>query len=337
MDRIVRYTEQLQLAGGYLHEKSHQLARLSLILCDNVVELLAHERCQEHVRKELPPWIDSPKLSANDRRDAREQKFAPKLNLLMRLGDVQSEERDFANNAHHLRNECYHTAALHEQIARTVAWEYHELACTLFDRWRQCGYSVGGTIHQSEATRQIIESAGLGHRFHGKLEDGLIKLSVLLRATKPKAIEPLGAALSKAATRRFNELIHSIEFIAQDGLRDGERYDREMAIKDAYFRATLDVDSLKRDIDTQSHDGFVEVHRRYDAARAAYVAPVCFARVEGWHGRAVALANERNSSKVLVKYMDLLRESEDTFTFLDEASMQLDLAIQHQIDVARGN
>jgi hypothetical protein len=96
MHRIVRYTEQLQLAGSYLQEKSHQLARLSLILCDNAVELLAHERCKLYLMKDDRPWMLTSALSNADREAARGQNFDPKVNLLVKRSDMKPDERDYA-------------------------------------------------------------------------------------------------------------------------------------------------------------------------------------------------------------------------------------------------
>lgn len=99
MHRLIRYTEQLQLAGAFLHEKGQQYARLALILCDNVVELLGHEQCEMYLLKEAKGWSIT-KLSKAERADARGQEFAPKVNLLVKLKDVTEEQRDFATRAH---------------------------------------------------------------------------------------------------------------------------------------------------------------------------------------------------------------------------------------------
>jgi hypothetical protein len=333
MERIIRYTEQLQLAGAYLHEKGKQHARLSLILCDNVVELLAHERCRTYLMREAS-WLSAPKLSTKDREAALGQRFAPKTNLLLRIGDITQDERDFAAQAHSLRNECYHAAATHAEIAWRVAWQYHELGCDLFERLRQTGMSWGGPIHQSEPTREILNRAGfIGGGFPGDWEGTFGKLAALLRATKPSAKDTLGEVLSAAGQRRFSELASTIQFLAQDGLQTDNLDD---AIREAYFCGTFDFDALSAGIDTQTQPGFIEFHKRREAAHATFASPLRFARVEDWAKRAESLAEEPSPTRALVKYMDLRRESEQADTVLHEMGQQLDEAIQLQIDIARG-
>lgn len=333
MERIVRYVEQLQLAGAYLHEKGTQYARLSLILCDNVVEVLAHERCRHYLLREAS-WLSAPKLSTKDREAARGQRFTPKVDLLLRLSDFTQDERDFAAQAHALRNECYHAAATHSEISWRVAWEYHELACALFERMRPVGMSWGGSIPQSAPAADLLERAGFkGGRFPGDWDGAFGRLAAVLRATKPSATDSLGKVLSDAAQRRFSELVSTIEFLAQDGLQTD---DLDEVIRVAFFCGTFDFDSLTVGIDTQTQPGFVEFHKRREAAQTSFVSPLRFARVEGWVQRSEALMREASSTKALVKYMDLRRESEDADTILHEMGRKLDEGIQLQIDIARG-
>lgn len=335
MERLVQYVEQLQLAAAFLHQKGHQHARLSLILCDNVVELLAHERCQHYLLNEDPPWIAPPKLKDTDKADARGQEFAPKLNLLSRLGDIREDERDFATRAHTLRNECYHTAALHEEIAWQVAWDYHELACVFFDRLRQSGYSYGGPVPKSEATAKVLEEAGfVGGRFPAKLEPALARLTEVLRALKPSSTEPLRKVLARAAKRRVASLIDAITFLANEGR---EKMSEDTAIREAFFRGTVNHDALKDGIDTQTREGFVEFHRRYDEAKSKYVSPVRFVQVQGWLNRAEKLTGAKTPTKALICYMDILRDSEKADTFIHEAASDLDAAHQLAFDESRGN
>lgn len=333
MDRIIRYTEQLQLAGVYLQEKGKQHARLSLILCDNVIEMLAHERCTNYLLREAP-WLSAPKLTTKDREAARGQRFTPKVDLLLRLGDITKDERDFAVQAHVLRNECYHAAATHSEIAWRIAWEYHELACSLFERFGQSGMTVGGQVHQSQPTRELLEKAGFtGGEFPRDWTGTFGKLGSQLRTTKPATSDTLGKVLSLAAQRRFSEMVSTVKFLAQDGLNTD---DLDEAIREAYFCGTFDFDSILTGLDTQTQPSLVEFQRRREAARAAFVSPLRFTRVEGWVKRSKLLAAESSPTIAIVKYMDLRRESEQADTILNEMGRQLDDAIQLEIDAARG-
>lgn len=333
MDRIIRYTEQLQLVGAFLHETGKYYARLSLILCDNVIEMLAHERCTNYLLQEAS-WLSVPKLTAKDRDAARGQRFTPKIDLLLRLGDITQDERDFAAQAHALRNECYHAAATHSDIAWRIAWEYHEIACSLYERFGQSGMTVGGQVHQSHPTRELLEKAGfMGGDFPSDWTDTFNKLGSLLRATKPATSDTLGKVLSLAVQRRFSEMVSTVEFLAQDGLQTD---DLDEAIREAYFCGTFDFDSLVTGIDTQTKLGFVEFHKRREAARTTFVSPLRYSRIKGWIKRSVSLATESSSTLAIVKYMDLRRESEEADMILNEMGQQLDKAIQLQVDIARG-
>ena len=332
MYRTVQFVEQLQLAGAFLGESGDQYGRLSLILCDNVVELLAHEQCEYQIVRDSRPYIGG-KLSAADKRDAAGQKFAPKVNLLVRTGDVTESERDFATRAHTLRNECYHTATAHSDVAWAVAWEYHELACDLFYRLRPWAYVIEGKVPCSDAAKRILAGAGLWGKVLPGVESAMPKLVEALRQTKPERDEPFAKVLSTASGRRFDELEDTAVFLARDGL---ESDDLDAAIKQAFFLSQVDYARLRDGVDVQTDVGFREFHRRLDAERAAFRSPVRMSDIRRWARAGQALSAAKDRTKALVKYVDLLRESEDAVEVLHTAGRQLDEHIQLQIDIARG-
>jgi hypothetical protein len=306
---------------------------LSLILCDNVVELLAHEQCEIHLSRDAA-WQAAPKLSEKDSEAARGQYFQPKLDLLQRRGVVTQAERDFSAQAHILRNECYHAAATHFDISWRVAWEYHELACDLFGRLGQSGMTWGGPVHQSAAAKELLEKSGIaGDGLPANWGEAFSNLTALLRGTKPDAAKTLSEVLSAAARRRFGEIRSTIEFLAHDGL---ETDNLEDAIREAYFWKTFDFESIAVGVDIQTPEGFADLHQRREDSRTAFISPLRMVRVEGWVARAESLTREVSPAIAMVKYMDLRRESEKAYTILHEAGRQLDEAIQLQIDINRG-
>lgn len=328
MERLVQYTEQLQLAGAFLHEKGKQHARLSLILCDNVVELLAHERCQTYLANETS-WLAPSPLTTKQREAAMGQVFRDKLNLILHFKDVSQAERDYAVDAHSLRNECYHAAATHAEIAWQVAWDYHELACLLFDRLSPSGMSWDGAIHQSDATSRILKQARFdGGRFPSDWKAAIGTLASLLRSTKPKSDASLGSVLSVAATRQFADLISTVKFVAEEGMQTESMDD---VIKEAFFYGTFDFESLGTGLDV------TESLKRQEAAHATFVAPLRFKQLEGWATRATALKNEKSPTSALAKYMTLRRESEVAEVVIHRMGGQLAAYQQHQEDEAMGN
>ncbi len=335
MKRLVRFVDQLQLAGKYLHEEGTQFARLSLVLADNVVELLVHERCQQHlIKDEFWGVMFERRLSKSDREAARGQSFKDKINLLVRLGDIPEDVCEFAKRAHEIRNQCYHEAVKLESVWWRVAWSYHELACKMFKHLRAPGIIWGPAFSPSNETQTLLRAAGIESAgdFGGDT-DAVDRLTNLIRGVKPQPITTLQEVLTNAAQSRIRNLLEQLEFIAHDGL-DTESL--EDALFESCFGATVDVSKISSEFDMDSSDGIKEFIKALDRERFNYSPPVTLKRVYGWQRRAKALKGENSESHCMKKFMDLLRESEVIYAYVDEASTTLDQKIQAEIDSYRG-
>jgi hypothetical protein len=319
------------MAATFLHTATPQHARLALILCDNVVELLAHERCQWALAKDRY-WITG-KLSNAERAAARGQDFAPKLNFLVKQGEIAPTERDYAIRAHGLRNEAYHTAYLHDGIAWAVAWHYHELACTLFARLEPAMIEITEPRCSPSLEGKFRAAGLLGDRLLGGRKDGMAMLVRLLQSAKPAQRKPLGEVLAEVATERFDELLNSLRFLVENG-PDGATEDA--ALHEVYFFTTLDREEIHRGLDLRSDQGRREFNRRLTAAKVAYQSPLRASRIQKWLERARDLSTERDVTAALIRYTDLIRESDEAVEFISEAASQLDAVMQNEIDRMRG-
>ncbi|PKM47519.1 MAG: hypothetical protein CVV03_03075 [Firmicutes bacterium HGW-Firmicutes-8] len=157
MEYLLPCIEQLDLAASLLDSASPIRSRLSLILIDNIVELMAHQKCEELIRQDSWfPKVNPPKYSAGDRGDALGSKFANKFRFLSRIGIISSDERDFTLFCHSIRNEAYHLGVFHDDFIFELAWNYHKLACGYFLRLKPSAYRVPNYGELSENVKKYF-------------------------------------------------------------------------------------------------------------------------------------------------------------------------------------
>lgn len=329
MERISRYTDLLLSAGTFLHDPSAQMARLSLILCDNAVELLVYERCLRYTR--MPEWMLAGRvLTSSDKDIALGDKFPPKIKFLVKFGDLNSDESEFVLQAHSLRNQAYHMARTQESIAKSVAWNYHELACVLFERLFPGDITDTGHVPCSQASRAVLEKAGMGKSPMSFTFSNIPALVRELRASKPAQGSSLASHLSASACGRFADLLHNLAFLE----RDGGSASPDEALNRAYW-SKIDIEKLFQGLD-ETPSSYAEKFRRLDAAQTACKAPVQFKQITKWSSRAEKIAREISPTKALSKYMGLVRESKEVVDVVTNAAVALDDAIQQEIDRIRG-
>src|SRR5438093_12293718 len=105
MDHLSKLVEQLDLAAELLAAKSPIRARLALILVDNAVELLCHDRCEHSLAYDAacgPP--EANRLAADEARSVLGKYFDPKLKFLKHRGEITEDEELFCRLAHEVRN-----------------------------------------------------------------------------------------------------------------------------------------------------------------------------------------------------------------------------------------
>src|SRR5687767_9967385 len=120
---LAKFVEQLDFAANLLCQGQPTAARLALILTDNVVELLVHERCEAQLRADargLAP--DSNRLAATEAAKVLGQKLKPKIDFLVARKVLQPDEKLLIQFAHRMRNEAYHQGVVHEPILSSVGY-----------------------------------------------------------------------------------------------------------------------------------------------------------------------------------------------------------------------
>lgn len=326
--------EQLDLAGRQLHLPGVSYARFALLLVDNVIELMCHQQAEFLVLldKDRAHWA-SRAYSVRDEKAALGQHFDEKVKFVARADKLTDSQRDFILRAHQFRNECYHAGLVHEDIVWDLAWHYHDLACELMEQLRPgWAWFVQYRGGPSDAIQEHLKNAGLVEDLMD-LPERMPQIINSVKAVKPPSERSLSQILSESAERQLQRILEGIEFIARDGL---ETEDLDEALKAVLFRRQPELDELKAGLDLQSPEGCKEWFERFNAAEAAFVAPIRIESLERWRDRAADLAREQSPSMALVKYTDLRRDFSELAECVAEAATQLDQEIQHQIDVFRG-
>ena len=123
MRYIVPCVEQLDRAASELQEGSPVSNRLSIILTDNIVELMAHRRCEstfQNRRRQRDSEVGG-RYSRSTQGRVLGQRFDEKTKFLLAEGDINESEFNFIRICHAVRNEAYHTGLAHEEILGPLA------------------------------------------------------------------------------------------------------------------------------------------------------------------------------------------------------------------------
>src|SRR5947209_19698185 len=108
---------------------------------------------------------------------------------------------------HQYGNELYHRGILHESVIFDIAWQYHDIVCTLISRLQKGSYWWRMGVSVSTVVKTYCGEEGLSRGPDQQLPEVAKKLA----NAKPKASRPFALALSEAATVRLEELDRNIE------------------------------------------------------------------------------------------------------------------------------
>ncbi len=141
---------QLAVSAELISSGEPSKNRASIILCDNLVELVAFRIAKErlgqfvylerinalweHIESKEKPRESVNKHSWKDWDDGNSQDFATRMGFLVREKVLTDLEREFLIELHRYRNDLYHKGLRWHQVLETMALVYHEFACELITR-----------------------------------------------------------------------------------------------------------------------------------------------------------------------------------------------------------
>lgn len=330
MKYIFPCIEQLDLSAEQLKYDNPAYARFSLILTDNIIELMLHKQCEiEILHDESRFNINEPKYNAGLKRKVLGQHFDEKVKFCKRIEKITQEELDFILICHKYRNELYHTGIKYEMILHPLSWYYHQLACRLFKKLKPYFFAFSSNDNPSETITKHIGN----HKRYTTGEDVLEKAVSSLDMSRPNLENNLSWYLSQSATNVIENIIDAIEFIAKNAPRKSsiENTILNMQIWDFVFNSEEKGKSI-----IKPEDKIENPIDLLKIAKERWNPPVNFSKIKKWEERACSLKNEKNHTKALLKFDNLKRDITPFETLVMKNAIALDEQIQHEIDSYRG-
>ncbi|MDL1163159.1 hypothetical protein P0100_19210 [Yersinia pestis] len=295
MDNLTPCVEQLDLSSSLLDTHSSVRSRLSLILTDNIIELLAHQKCVELFRNDFFNLL-AKKYTEQERKEALGKGFDQKFKFLARHKEITEWERDMALLIHPFRNEAYHLGIAFDDIIFELSWVYHELACNLVLKMKP----TFNTIPK-------IEAAPEGARKHlNNFDDsGLVNwigVSNSLHASRPDMTRNLSRALRDSAISRLDGINRLIDLIAKDGdtPKSHNEIIRIVQYSHALFEDKPDGYSTPEEIE--------DYHKRRRILDENWKPFINSNSLTRWRTRADQIVSIKDSVTALTKFINLTQD-----------------------------
>lgn len=325
--------DQLDRAADEILAKNAICDRLALILIDNAVELIVHERCQTLLMFDRPSWMGPPKYSSRQRSNALSQYLDKKISFLENTGEIRTDLAIFAKSAHELRNVSFHAGIKNEEILHAVACTFFNVACDIFAK---LGSGLGFIQHISDRKK-------LGERFFNYLTDQNFhepvfyrpdrkQISAHLKLRVSMEVFDLQETLSSQLNKEISRIESDLNFIEENS---PNKPSREEAIEDAqfYYEISRRSKALPLPHMPEYEDAYKEM---ISEARKNWKPKFRNIPFSSWKKKAELLKDGKNPLPSLEKFLNFRREMRDIADAVSEMSFELDGWIQNQIDIARG-
>jgi hypothetical protein len=326
--------EQLDLAARQLANQEPAFARFALILTDNIIELMLYRKC-ENVFVQDDGYFSYGRqfggahlYDAATRARVLSQHFGERPRFCRRLGILTDDEMEFILHAHRYRNEVYHVGILHDDILYPIAWQYHDLACEVFERLSPLyGVWSSNDIVSDTVARHTGPE---GIRIHNADED-IAAATASLKASKAALAPTFHERLCEAALRRIEDFDGALYSLIEDGHRDEAELLQELQFRDyitaegsphlAEFAALQTLEQYQA-FSTRVRPGW---QPRFPASP-----------VERWTRRAEGLRREVRPAVAMRKFQALLDEMEPLAQIAFKAAREYENYCQLEADLRRG-
>lgn len=211
METLLPIAEQLDRAAVEFRLDHPIHNRLAVILIDNAVELMMRQALYVHTAF----GGDFQGITAKHRKQARSQRLADRLAVLVFVKEFSQLEADFIQTAHEHRNAAYHEGTADEPYLRQLAFHYYTFACGYLARFSKAFYSWSSNFQFTEIGRRYHEASRDSEDFMGKINRG--KLASILMDQLPVQSEiTLQAALADDLEQDRQGISRGLRFLIEN-------------------------------------------------------------------------------------------------------------------------
>lgn len=335
MDHLIVCVEQLDRAAEELADGSPFAGRLALILTDNVVELLMHRRCEDIFQRESgfdPDPAKPGRYSRAARVRVLGQRFDEKYKFLLGEGDLTQQELDFVRICHDIRGEAYHAGLTHDAFIRSLAAEYHALACALVRRL-QVSWRTASSTDQYGSRLEKHLRPGPGRLADRYLGTPVEEIAASLNAGRPSSDVRLQDALADALRTRIDAIESNLQYLVDD--TPGGKGSAEGELIESQRWADL-FSGIPLDVQERTNEYGAYVLRRRKEMEASWQPKLRALPTASWQSRAEGVRRATTMS-ALTRYEQISNDIEYIEGVLESAASSLSAHIDSQIDAAREN
>lgn len=323
--------EQLDLAAKQFRVISPSYGRFSLLITDNIVELMLHKHCHvAFLQHEFWEKVGKPEYNPSLKNKVLGQHFDEKVKFCNnKLNKISSDEANLILIAHSYRNELYHSGIKYDEIIYPLAWIYHDLATNLFERSQGL---MEGWSYSEKYSEAVTQHAGNIDMEGFDFDEFLVSSAKSLRDTKPKLKRAFNESISEFAVKLVENIEENIEFLISNNPKDMKEIELIEYIQFYDYIHGENSQYIKEIEKCENHNQAQEI---IDKARKDWKPKFNYNPIYKWGKRAKELVKEYNYSKLMFKFDGLKRDIAYFEKVTSEAAYQLDKGIQHELDVMR--
>lgn len=323
--------EQLDLSVKQLHFNDPSYDRFSLILTDNIVELILHRQCERLIlRDDMWKTFQPPKYPDTLRKEVLGRKFKEKVKFCKNEKLLSEEEQIFINICHQYRNVLYHVGIKYNNMIHSLAILYHQLGCVLFKRLKPDGFTLPSPRKKySEAVEKHINPSKVGFDIFKAVEDAYDSLS----KNRPDLSHPFSQVLSNSALNALEELENGLTFLVEN---NPNNMNEEQVILHVQLWDYLKDKDTAEEATKMSGIKYDDFFRAIEYLEQHWIAPIKNNPIPRWKLRAENLKTNTNNFVCMAKYDTLRNDISNFEEAVDKAAFALDRQIQLDVDAALG-
>lgn len=212
MRSVIPIVEQLDRAVCELATDHPLNGRIALILVDNGLELMCHQKCADLL---LDDRLRSPRrLTLEQCSDARGRAFDKKIRFLKDLGHIPGDQIQAMAILHEYRNQLYHVGLRDDPIIGQLAFLYFHLAAGLLDSlFGEQRYLRWEPEIISDAARRLLPELATAKYRRAKVDVAGLRSRLLAACPRPPM--PVERALSEHLLVRIDQTEAAFGVIAK--------------------------------------------------------------------------------------------------------------------------
>ena len=263
---------------------------------------------------------------------AQENFIEGKLKVLEAWDDITHCERRFVITAHQYRNELYHVGLTHDEIIRSISYQYFKLCCQLFERLKPGWRTQSSTDRFTEVAERYLPTR------NGRVDFMSVdntQLAKKILENLPKNMPPLQVSLSTSARDKIENIKKDFDFVVQD---NPGRQNEEAVLRNVQWQLDFSRALQNEGVHgTWMDPGYIEeVHRVRTTLEETSLRRHTSVPASRWFTRAEAIFAEPDPLHAMNLYQSLRNDMAYLEEAITTAAVELDAWIQLEVDRARG-